>query len=330
VEAASARGPRAGEAALGLCHTWWMLRGLLLLGATLPLVGLGGATKLNVHNGQIAYVNVGNGNRFQIYTVSPTGAHRHPLTASHRYSSYEPAYAPRGKRLVFVRAFKQSDLWTMDSDGSHKQRLTRTSGIDEVEPAWSPDGKQIAFAVERPAAAQGIWIMSVDGQGRHRLTIADDHNPSWSPDGAEIAFERDDTVTQTESIFVVPAGGGTPTKLSSDPGISDLRPAWSPDGTRILLASDRPDTLQLDLWVMNADGSNAQRVTNTPSRDEHDPAWSPDGRLIVYSGEGAFHGASSSQIYVSRADGTNRRKLTHACGECAWINDEPSWQPAQG
>jgi Tol biopolymer transport system component len=69
------------------------------------------------------------------------------------------------------------------------------------------------------------------------------------------------------------------------------------------------------------------RVTNTPSRDERDPAWSPDGRRIVYSGMGAFHGASSSQIYMSNANGSHRRILTHARAECAWINDDPSWQP---
>src|ERR1700747_1033017 len=96
-----------------------MLAGVLLLGATLPLVGLGGGAPVQVRNGRIAYVHVGNGNRFQIYTVTSTGAHRHPLTASHRYSSFEPAFAPRGKRIVFVRAYKQSDLWTMDSNGSH-------------------------------------------------------------------------------------------------------------------------------------------------------------------------------------------------------------------
>lgn len=94
--------------------------------------------------------------------------------------------------------------------------------------------------------------------------------------------------------------------------------------------SDRPDQTQLDLWVMNADGSDVRRVTNTPSRDERDPAWSPNGREIVYSANGSFHGASSSQIYVSRADGTKRRILTHACGGCAYINDDPAWQPLPG
>jgi hypothetical protein len=41
-------------------------------------------------------------------------------------------------------------------------------------------------------------------------------------------FQRYDAATQTDTILVVPAGGGTPTSLSSVPGISDLEPAWEP------------------------------------------------------------------------------------------------------
>jgi Tol biopolymer transport system component len=309
-----------------------MLRGLLLLGATLPLVGLGGATTSHVHNGRIAYAHVGNGDRFQVYTMTATGAHRQPLTAGHRYSSYDPAYSPNGKHIAFVRASTSPDIWTMNADGTHKRALTRTTGGIEVDPAWSPDGKQIAFAVEGPTPEQGIWLMQADGKGsRMPLTHGLDTRPAWSPDGSQIAFQRRDPVTQTDSILVVPSGGGPATTLSTDPGVSDLDPAWSPDGSKLLFASDRPDGSQLDLWVMNmraaTPGASLTRVTNTPNRDERDPAWSPDGRRIVYSGEGSFHGASSSQIYVSNANGSNRHVLTHACGECAWLNDEPSWQP---
>jgi hypothetical protein len=49
--------------------------------------------------------------------------------------------------------------------------------------------------------------------------------------------------------------------------------------------------------------------------------------VAVYSANGSLDGASSSQLYVSRADGSERRILTHACGECAYLNDDPSWQP---
>ena len=302
-----------------------MLRGSLLAAALLPLLGLGSGAG-HVRNGRIAYVHVGNGKRFQIYTVTATGAHRHPLTASHRYSSYEPAYAPRGQRIAFVRTYKQSDLWTMNADGSRKRNLTSTAHVDEIAPAWSPGGKELAFAVESPAALQGIWVVGVDGQGSRPVTNRDDNHPSWSPDGSTIAFQRYDAATQVDSVLVVPAGGTT-TTLSGGPAVSALDPAWSPDGSHILFVSDRPDMFQLDLWVMSADGGNVQRVTNTPNRDEGGAAWSPDGRRIVYSGNGSFRGESSSQLYVANADGTNRHALTHACGDGAWVNEEPTWQP---
>jgi Tol biopolymer transport system component len=309
-----------------------MLRGLLLLGATLPLLAFGGASASHVHNGLIAYAHVGNGDRSQIYSMTQAGAHRHPLTTGHRYSSYDPAYSPSGKRIAFVRATTSPDIWVMNADGTRKRALTMTDGGIEVDPAWSPNGKQIAFAVEGPTPEQGIWLLQANGKGgRVPLTHGNDTNPAWSPDGSEIAFQRRDPVTQTDAIFVVPAAGGAATDLTDDPTSDYLDPAWSPDGNWILLSSDRPDQVQLDLWALNlravGPGPSFVRITNTPSRDERDPAWSPDGRKIVYSGQGSFHGASSSQIYVSNADGSNRHVLTHACGECAWINDGPSWQP---
>lgn len=314
-----------------------MLRRPLLVAALLALLAFGAQQSSGaapgIRNGRIAYDHLGNGNRLQIYTVAATGAHRRQLTASRRYSSYEPAYSPRGKRIVFVRGFKGTDLWTMTAAGRHKRPLTSTAGVDETDPAWSPNGKEIAFSVGSPAAQNGIWVVGVDGHDLHQLTTGRDVSPSWSPDGSEIAFERFTTSPSTgpvEQIYVVPASGGTPIDLTNNLGVADVTPSWSPSGGKILFSTDGGGQVQLDLWVMNADGSGRQRITNTPSRDERDPAWSPDGHRIVYSANGSFHGASSSQIYVSKANGTDRRILTHACGECAFINGDPSWQPLPG
>jgi Tol biopolymer transport system component len=308
-----------------------MLRGSLLAAALFALVAVGAqrssGASASPRNGRIAFEHIGEAGGAQLYALTSHGTKRRLLTPGKGTSSRSPAYAPRGRRIVYVRAFKQSDLWTMHSDGGRKRRLTRTAGIDETDPAWSPDGKEIAFAVTKPASLEGIWVIGVDGRHRRQLTSGADANPSWSPDGGEIAFDRYDKSTQIFSILVAPVGGGAPTSLSADPGVSDLQPDWSPDGSRILFTSDRPDTFQLDLWVMNADGSDVRRVTSTPGRDEHDPVWSPDGRWIAYVGESSSHGASSYQLYVSRANGSSRRIITHACGDCAIINDEPSWQP---
>jgi Tol biopolymer transport system component len=308
------------------CHNSAMLRGSLLAAALLMLLGFGSGTG-HVRNGRIAFEHIGEAGGGQIYAMTSSGAKRRLLTPGKGFTSRSPAYAPGGRRIVYVRAYRQSDLWLMHSDGSHQRRLTRTAGIDEVDPDWSPDGKQIAFSITRPASLKGIWVIGVDGRHRRRLTTGTDANPSWSPEGTGIAFDRYDGTTQVDNVFTAPVAGGTPTDLSTDPGISDLQPEWSPDGSRILFASDRPDTFQLDLWTMKPDGSDIRRVTNTPGRDEHDPTWSPDGRRIAYVGESSSHGASSYQLYVSRASGSSRRIITHACGECSIINDEPSWQP---
>lgn len=313
-----------------------MLRGLLLVAAVASLAAVGAQAAGSAEQSRtavIAFAHLGaDARRFQIFTVAPSGTHLRQLTRSRRFSSLSPSFSPNGKRIVFVRAHKHDDLWTMTASGSHPRRLTRTKQIDETDPAWSPDGKEIAFAVEKPTTDAGIWVVGRDGRHRLRLTTGGDTHPTWSPDGSEIAFQRysDAPGGQWWQIYVVPSAGGTATNLTDDLGLEDLQPAWSPDGTRILFASVPTDGYELDLWVMNADGSRRRQVTDTTARDEHDPAWSPDGRRIVYVGESSSHGAASYQLYVSRADGSHRRVITHACGACAIINDEPTWQPRRG
>ncbi len=289
-------------------------------------------------NGVIAYAYVSEtGKRFQIYTTNAAGTHRRRLTNSRKFSSSQPSYSPNGKHIVFVRSFKQFDLWTMNANGSHERRLTSTRKLYEDSPAWSPDGKQIAFVVGGPddhvSPEQGIWVIRADGHGRHRITDDFDASPSWSPDGSELAFARSDPDSQTVGIYVVPAAGGTPTRISAPAqpgGTSDWAPAWSPDGSRVLFSSDRPDTFRGDLWVMSPDGSDVEQVTNTEGIDETEARWSPDGRRIVYVGVPAFHGSVSWQLYVSDANGANRRNVTHSCGQCTILNVDPSWQPLPG
>jgi hypothetical protein len=95
-----------------------MLRGSLLAAALFALLGLGSGTG-HVRNGRIAYEHAGNADRFQIYTVTATGAHRRHLTSGRTYSRWDAVYSPNGKRIAFVRASNHAiELWTMNADGS--------------------------------------------------------------------------------------------------------------------------------------------------------------------------------------------------------------------
>jgi TolB protein len=103
-------------------------------------------------------------------------------------------------------------------------------------------------------------------------------------------------------IYVVDAGGGTPRRLTTSPGI-DTSPSFSPDGSRIVFESDRSGSQQL--YVMNADGTGERRISFGNAAYAA-PAWSPDGQWIAFT----QRGPASRRVGVIRPDGTGESILT--------------------
>ena len=85
------------------------------------------------------------------------------------------------------------------------------------------------------------------------------------------------------------------------------QPRWSPDGRRIV-ASGVPG-----LVVLAADGRVVRRITIRAGAES--PVWSPDGKRIAYLVLSCFDPAghedpSCADLWVVRADGSGRRRLT--------------------
>jgi TolB protein len=165
-----------------------------------------------------------------------------------------------------------------------------------------------------PPQRSDIWVMSVNGSGKHRLTRTAplESSPSWSSDGKRIAYAR------YPGIWVMTANGRLrhPITVSASPGF-DFFPAWSPDGSRIAFVSSRGGGLG-DIWLMQADGSHSVQLTSN-SRDDTRPCWSPDGRWLAFTSDrrpsGVYH------IWVMRSNSTGLRRLTAGrTGEYS-----PSW-----
>jgi Tol biopolymer transport system component len=85
-----------------------------------------------------------------------------------------------------------------------------------------------------------------------------------------------------------------------------------------------------EIWLMRVDGSDRRRLTEVepPQNDaagSAGPAWSPDGTQIVFGAQiGTLaEDPRTREIYVMRADGTDRRRLT--TNEDA--DGSPSWSP---
>ena len=70
-----------------------------------------------------------------------------------------------------------------------------------------------------------------DGSDLRQVTTApsSDTDASWSPDGQWIVYSSDQGGLPMPNLFVIPAEGGTPTRVTHDGTHEDGAPSWSPD-----------------------------------------------------------------------------------------------------
>ncbi|HET9480736.1 MAG TPA: hypothetical protein VFP98_03185, partial [Candidatus Polarisedimenticolia bacterium] len=141
------------------------------------------------------------------------------------------------------------------------------------------------FAYDRSAGRETLLLDSPAGEP---------WGPAYSPDGSSIAYTRIDTAGPWD-IHVMPAGGGTPRRLTSG-SESALWPRWSPDGSQIAYCTfGKGDD---DLFVVPAEGGAARQLTRGGG-DDWWPSWSPDGTEIVFSRTDA----GSTRLYRVRLAG---------------------------
>lgn len=160
---------------------------------------------------------------------------------------------------------------------------------------------------------QVFTVMAV-GSDKSQLTDSAGGNfyPAWSYDGKNIAFTS--ARTGQPELWLMAAGGASPTQLTFPPDSGNFIPVWSRDGSRIVFASNR--TGHPEVWVMNADGTGQVQLTTTTTtsttRNGNQIIWgihgsfSPDGQKIAY----ASTESGRSQIWAMDADGSNPVQLT--------------------
>jgi Tol biopolymer transport system component len=96
---------------------------------------------------------------------------------------------------------------------------------------------------------------------------------------------------------------------------------------RILFASEEGSTLDnTELYAIRSDGSGRRALSRNTGGGDRGAAWSPNGALIAYWSERVERGRRISGLFVMRADGTGRRRLTPANLAVDGL-DLPSWSP---
>lgn len=169
----------------------------------------------------------------ELYVMRADGDGVRRLTA-YRRDDWGATWSPDGRRIAFVSDREGEDrIYVVGADGTGLRGLSgaaRGAGVLESAPAWSPDGRRIAY-VEQPRGRRArVRVASLDGGATIDLPPPDaalaqgaQEHPAWSPDGRWLAFswEHDGNA----DLYLVPAGGGRPRRLTRAPG-ADWLPRW--------------------------------------------------------------------------------------------------------
>jgi tricorn protease len=187
-------------------------------------------------------------------------------------------------------------------------------------PDISHDGKLITFSY-----LGDIWVVDSIGGVARPVTTHEAHEmlPVFSPDGRYIAFSSNRHGGY--DVFVVPVQGGKPRRLTFD-AAHDYVCGWTPDGQQILFSSMRGESFPLTeyLYTVPLEGGREQRVSLADAREG---VFSPDGsRLAFVRGPGVkyrknYRGSSSTDIWTSKADGSENRQVTTFPG----LDESPMW-----
>jgi TolB protein len=223
-----------------------------------------------------------------------------------------PAVSPDGRFVAYESSVSGLPaIYVRRLSGGPSRTFVVTRRVGLGEPAWSPDGRRLAYT-----RAGSVWVASVDGRTRRRLTraVLEDSHPSWSPDGRWIVFACDEP-TQSD-ICIVRSTGGIRRHLTATVAF-EFAPSWSPDGRLIAFTSDRDlGSGNYQLYVMRPDGSG-QRQVLAENVTHQGAAWSPGGGRLAF----ARGTDESSEIYTVRLNGEGLLRLTRNDvfdGEPAW------------
>ena len=250
-----------------------------------PLAGLPGyqmAPDFSPDGNQVVFVLRGAAN-CGIYTTMVGGEKSLRLTSD--CEDAFPTWSPDGRQVAFYRYDHGMAIYVIPAFGGTEHRLhmgpfhPSAQGLD-----WSPDGKLLAFSGGR-AHWNGTWIslLSLADSSTRQLTSPPgqelDYSPAFSPDGSTVAFVRGTPAGVVEDLYVVPAAGGVPTRLTFDKTWIHGSPTWTTDGREIVFSSTRGGLASL--WRISASGGTPRPIAGV-GVIASDPSISPKGNQLVY------------------------------------------------
>ena len=221
---------------------------------------------------QIAYVWTGEKNdNFDIY-VKITDAGTPVRLTSNFSKEMSPSWSPDGRYIAYLRGDGlEKGFYVIPALGGADRKVADSFGwsgasVRQQAVDWSPDAKTLAL-VDKEVEGQpwSIYLVSVETGERRRLTTPPaDHDGdtlvAFSPDGESVALVRRRDAS-TSDIYIVPAAGGEPVRLTRD-GVAIRGLDWTKGRDHIVFSSERSGGNSA-LWSIPAEGGDPTPVAGT-------------------------------------------------------------------
>jgi Tol biopolymer transport system component len=242
-------------------------------------------------------------------------------------------WSPDGRYLLTAEQdtpATASALVLIGARNGEKRRLTmpdpHISG--DTDAVFSPDGNWIAFRRTVGPGVDDLYIAPApapDSSGRGPLpanslkrltfdnTSIDGH--AWTPDGRSIVLASK-RGGGSYGLWRIAVSGSKPARLTQA-GIVAVRPAISILGNRLAYESVINDS---NIWELDIKSAVATRLLIASTMLDTSPQYSPDGTRIAFRSTRS----GSDEIWVSNADGSQPRQITHYSGP---LTGSPRWSP---
>jgi tricorn protease len=182
--------------------------------------------------------------------------------------------------------------------------------------------------------ANDLWIANTEGKDVKRLTsdIGVESNPAFSPDERLIAFSAQ--YDGNTDVFIVPAEGGIPKRLTWHPA-PDIVRGFTPDGSAVLFVSPRynfeANWPYYQFFTVSSKGGFPD-LLKIPHGNK--AAYSPDGTQLAYTPLYEaftqwkhYRGGTASKIWIYNFSDHSVEQIPQPEGRCndtdpMWIGDK--------